>query len=143
LARSLRQIGGATADGQPEGVFMVARSPEEWGPLFQQAMRAGDVEQVLDLYEPEAAFSNRAGQVCVGHAELRQELAPVAAVKTDFTFDLKQIVQTGAIALLHNQYRVTSPQAASGYAIEVLRQQPDGRWLLAIGDPFTVMRVLG
>ena len=122
---------------------MVAKSPEEWGPLFQQAMREGDVEKVLSLYEPDAAFSNPQGQVRVGHAQLREELAPRAAVRTDFKFDLKKIVQTGDIALLHNQYHVTSPQEMSGYAIEVLRRQPDGRWLLAIGDPFTVTRVLG
>lgn len=67
----------------------------------------------------------------------------MAAGKTDFTFDLKQVVQTGNIALLRNQYRVTSPQPASGYAIDVRRQQPDGRWLLASGDPFTLTRVMG
>ncbi len=119
---------------------MSARSPEAWGELFQQFMRDGDVEAVLSLYERDAAFANRSGRVRHGHAELRAEFAPLAAMKTDFTFSAKKIVQSGDIALIHNQWRTTSPRDESGYAIEVLRRQPDGSWLLVIGDPFTVTR---
>jgi hypothetical protein len=56
---------------------MEPRSPEEWWPLFQQAMRAGDLA-ALRLYEPEAAFTNASGQVRIGHAQLRVELGSLA-----------------------------------------------------------------
>lgn len=113
-------------------------TPEEWGPLFQQSMRAGDIDAVLNLYEPEASYTNQAGQVRVGHAGLREELGPLATAKTDFTFKVKKVVQSGDVALIHNAWKTTRPQEREGYALEVLRRQPDGRWLLAIGDPFTI-----
>jgi len=51
-----------------------------------------------------------------------------------------ELVQLAArdLALLHTEVRITGPRVSSGYALEVLRRQPDGRWLLAIGDPFTI-----
>jgi ketosteroid isomerase-like protein len=118
---------------------MAPQSPEEWWPLFQEAMREGDVDAALRLYEPDAAFANPAGQVRVGHAALREEFAPSAA-RSDFQVTVTKIIQTGDLALLHSEWSVTRPRAASGHALEVLRRQPDGRWLLAIGDPFTIGR---
>lgn len=117
---------------------MEPRSPEEWWPLFQQAMRAGDVDAVLRLYEPDAAFANPAGQVVSGHAKLREEFRPLAEEKADFAVAIRKIIRSGDLALMQSETRVTGPLARSGYALEVLRRQPDGRWLLAIGDPFTV-----
>jgi uncharacterized protein (TIGR02246 family) len=117
---------------------MEARTPEEWAPLFQKAMREGDLEAVLSLYEPGAAFANRAGRVRVGHEQLREEFGPLAEVRSNIAFTPTKIIQSGDIALIHNEAAITSPQNGSGHPIEVLRRQPDGRWLLVIGDPFTI-----
>jgi ketosteroid isomerase-like protein len=67
-------------------------------------------------------------------------LAPFAAAKAIFAFDIKQIVQSGDIALMHTKWKISSPQEMSVYAIEVARRQPDGTWVWLIGDPFTVGR---
>jgi uncharacterized protein (TIGR02246 family) len=114
--------------------------PEDWWPRFQDAMRAGDLAAVLRLYEPEAAFANPAGQVRRGHVALREEFAPNVSGRADFVVNVRKIIQSGDLALVHSEWRITRPRAASGYALEVLRRQVDGRWLLAIGDPFTVGR---
>lgn len=111
--------------------------PEAWWPCFQRAMRAGDLEAVLRLYEPEAAFAAATGQTLIGHAELRTVLAPLTAANTDFHYTIVKIIQAEDLALVHAEVR--TPQGP-GYALEVLRRQPDGRWLLAIGDPFTIGR---
>ena len=74
---------------------------------------------------------------------LRQELAPFAARKAVFNFDIKQVIQSGDIALMHTEWKVSSPQQMSVYAIEVARRQPDGTWRWLIGDPFTVGRQTG
>jgi ketosteroid isomerase-like protein len=121
---------------------METRSPEEWWPLFQQAMRAGELAAALRLYEPEAAFTNASGQVRIGHAQLRVELGSLADAQADFQVIVTKIVQTGDLALMHSEWNVTRPQARSGYALEVLRRQADGHWLLVIGDPFTIGRRL-
>jgi|SRR5918992_1887825 ketosteroid isomerase-like protein len=119
---------------------MPAKSPEEICRLFQQYMAKGDIDAVLSVYDPEAVFLNQSGEVKTGEA-LRQELAAFAGTKAIFDFNIKQVIQSGDIALMHTEWKVSSPQQMSVYAIEVARRQPDGTWRWLIGDPFTVGRV--
>ena len=118
---------------------MPAKRPEEICRLFQQYMAEGDIDSVLSVYDPEAVFLNQSGEVKSGEA-LRQELSPLSAMKAIFDFNIKQVVQSGNIALMHTEWKVSSPQQMSVYAIEVARRQPDGTWRWLIGDPFTVGR---
>jgi ketosteroid isomerase-like protein len=118
---------------------MSAKSPEEICRLFKQYMAEGDLDSVLSVYDPEAVFLNQSGEVKKGEG-LRQELAPLVASKPSFDFHIKQVIQSGDIALMHTEWQVSSPQPMSQYAIEVARRQPDGSWRWLIGDPFTVGR---
>jgi uncharacterized protein (TIGR02246 family) len=122
---------------------MPAKSPEQICQLFQQYMAQGDIEALLSIYDPEAVFLNQSGEVKQGREGLREELAPLASAKAIFDFSIKQIIQSGDIALMDTQWTVSSPQAMSAYAIEVARRQPDGAWCWLIGDPFTVGRQTG
>jgi ketosteroid isomerase-like protein len=118
---------------------MPAKSPEEICHLFKQYMAEGDLDSVLSVYDSEAVFLNRPGEIKRGE-ELREELAPFAAVKATFDFTIKQVIQSSDIALMHTEWKVSSPEPMSVYAIEVARRQPDGTWRWLIGDPFTVGR---
>jgi ketosteroid isomerase-like protein len=118
---------------------MPANSPEEICRFFQQYMAAGDIDSVLSVYDPEAVFLNPSGEVKSGEA-LKQELVPLVAMKARFDFNIRQVVRTGDIALMHTDWKVSSPERMSVYAIEVARRQPDGTWRWLIGDPFTVGR---
>lgn len=119
---------------------MPARSPEEICPLFKQAMAEGDVDAVLDLYDPQAVFVMRSGEVTQGRDALRREIAPLAEAKARFDFTVKQVAESDGIALMHTLWKVSHPQPMDSYAIEVARRQPDGTWRWLIGDPFTVGR---
>jgi len=70
-------------------------------------------------------------------------LAPFAARKAVFNFNIKQVIRSGDIALMHTEWKVSSPQQMSVYAIEVAGRQPDGTWRWLIGDPFTIGRQAG
>jgi SnoaL-like protein len=100
-------------------------------------MREGDLDLVGSLYDPEAVFLNQAGEARSGEA-LREELAPVVAAKTLFTYNIKQVIRSADIALMHTHWKVSAPQEMFVYAIEVARRQPDSTWRRLIGDPFTV-----
>jgi len=117
---------------------MPAKNPREVDELFIKYMREGDIESVLSLYDEDVAFVNQSGNVKHGHEALREQLSSFANSKQVFKFDIKNIIVAGDIALVHNQWEMISPQKGSGYAIEVMRWQPDGSWRFAIGDPFTV-----
>lgn len=122
---------------------MPAMSPEDICRLFQLFMAEGDLDSVMSLYDPDAVFVNQSGEVTKGRHDLRQELAPIVGAKARFDFDIKQVVQTGDIALMHTKWAVSAPQPMTVYAIEVARRQPDGTWCWLIGDPYTVGREVG
>ena len=119
---------------------MPATNPEQICHLFRQYLAEGNLDAVLTLYDPEAAFLNQSGEIKHGRQGLRDELAPFASARATFDFDIKQIIQSGDIALMHTLWTVSSPKPMSVYAIEVARRQPDGTWCWLIGDPFTVGR---
>jgi uncharacterized protein (TIGR02246 family) len=122
---------------------MPATNPEEICRLFQQYMAEGDLESALSVYDPDAVFLNQSRDVSKGREGLRQELAPLAAMKVRFDFKVKQVIETGDIALMHTEWTVSGPEPMKVYAIEVARRQQDGSWRWLIGDPFTVSREFG
>jgi ketosteroid isomerase-like protein len=119
---------------------MPAMTPEDICRLFQQSMAQGDLDAVMSVYDPEAVFLNQSREATKSREDLRRELSPLAAAKTAFDFNVKQIIQTGNIALMHTEWKVSGPQPMTVYAIEVARRQPDGSWCWLIGDPYTVGR---
>jgi uncharacterized protein (TIGR02246 family) len=119
---------------------MPAMNPEEICRLFQQYMAEGDLESALSVYDPDAVFLNQSRDVSKGREGLRRELAPLAAMKVRFDFQVKQVIETEDIALMHTEWTVSGPDPMKVYAIEVARRQQDGSWCWLIGDPFTVSR---
>jgi ketosteroid isomerase-like protein len=117
-----------------------AKTPEEICELFKQYMAAGDIESLLGIYDHEVTFLNQSRELKRGRQELREELAVLASAKAKFDFNIKQVIQSGDIALMHTEWTVSSPRMMHSYAIEVARRQPDGTWRWLIGDPFTVGR---
>jgi ketosteroid isomerase-like protein len=105
-------------------------------------MAEGDIDGLLDLYDPEAVILDKSGEVKKGEEGLRQNLAPFAEAKARFDFTIKQIIQTGDIALMHTRWNVSGPQPLTAHAIEVARRQPDGTWRWLIGDPFTIGKTI-
>jgi len=118
---------------------MAAKTPEETCRLFREAMRKGDLDSALAIYDPEAVFLNRNGEIKNGPSEIREVLAPFAAARATFDYRFKRIIRAGDIALLHTLWNVAMPGLPmSVHAIEVARRQPDGTWRWLIGDPFTI-----
>ena len=122
---------------------MPAKTPEEICELFQRFMAEGDLDGVLSVYDAEAVFLKESRETTQGRVELRQALASLAEAKTRFEFDVKQIVETDGIALMHTRWRASGPRPMTQHAIEVARRQTDGTWRWLIGDPFTVQREAG
>jgi ketosteroid isomerase-like protein len=116
---------------------MPAKTPEEICRLFQRYMSEGDIESLFNLYDPDAVFLAESGEVKKGK-DLREQLASLAVAKPRFDFNIRQVIQSGDIALMHTDWNVSSPQQMFTHAMEVARRQPDGSWRWLIGDPFTV-----
>jgi ketosteroid isomerase-like protein len=118
-----------------------ARTPDECDRLFAAFVNAGDLDSLVQLYETNAQYVDRTGTVRSGHEEIRQALAPLAYSATSLDMHIVRMVETGGIAVVYNDWCVRTKVDGkvverSGKAIEIVRQNPDGRWLFAIDDPF-------
>jgi len=61
---------------------MPAYKLEEVHDLFAQALKAGDVDAVISLYEPEAVLCPQPGQVLVGRGKtIEYELKPTLVMR--------------------------------------------------------------
>jgi ketosteroid isomerase-like protein len=59
-------------------------------------------------------------------------------MKLEMTIETEKTIVASDIALLHSRWSVSPPVPMSGRGREVARRQPDGAWLYAVDDPFTL-----
>jgi uncharacterized protein (TIGR02246 family) len=121
---------------------MKPRTPEECDELFARHLNAGDLDGLVNLYEPRAVLVQQDRSVAAGTA-VREGLAGFVAMKPRITMNVIQVVRVGDdLAALYNDWSLTAtgPDGASvsmsGKAIELTRRQSDGSWLFALDDPF-------
>ncbi len=115
---------------------------EQGARIFEDAVNSGDVEAVGGLYEPDAIFLPEPGKAARGRDEIREAFAGFAALKPKFELRRKALLVIGDIAAEWGEWTLEGhdaegrPVNLQGRFMAVLRRQPDGRWLLAIDDPF-------
>jgi len=122
---------------------MPAHRPEECDRLLFEAMDAGDLDVLLDLYEPDAVFVVSPGQVVAGRAAIRQVLEGMIAADATGRLDAVTAVCSadGSVAFTRAKGSTTrpgpdgKPVTTPFQSIEVVRKQRDGTWRIAIDDP--------
>jgi len=109
---------------------------------FAECLSAGDVDGALALYADDATFVVRPGEVVRGGDAIRAALAQFAALEPEMEGEKVKVIEAGDTALVVNRWslRGTTPDAQplemAGTSADVLRRQDDGRWLVAIDDPW-------
>lgn len=107
-----------------------------------EAFHRGDIPAILRTYEPGAVVVGEPGRPLSGEAALGAMFAGFIALEPAFTYSGHDVVQAGDIALHLAPWRMTGTAAdgtmvqARGLSVAVLRRQPDGRWLMAIDQPY-------
>lgn len=108
---------------------------------FSAALNAHDLDRILALYEPNAAFSGEPGQVVHGMGGLTGAMLGFLALKPRMKLDLVYVVETGDIALTRGTWSLQgvgedgAPVELSGKSLEVLRRQADGTWRFVVDCP--------
>jgi ketosteroid isomerase-like protein len=107
-----------------------AERPEDLSRLVVERLKAGDVDGLVALYEPDAVMALPNGQVATGSREIRQVYEQFVAEESAFTSGERQP------ALRNGDLALTSLRLPDGGAtVEVARRQPDGTWLWVIDQP--------
>jgi uncharacterized protein (TIGR02246 family) len=121
---------------------MPAQKPEECDALFEKCVNEGNLEALVDLYEPDATLIPAPGQVAVGTDAIRAALKPMFDAGFKVKMDLTQTLVSGEVAACYNDWTGTAKgpdgneMPFSGKAIEICHRQPDGTWKFAIDDPY-------
>jgi len=117
------------------------RQPEDWPAVFTQYLNDGDLNAVMDLYDDDAYSVDLSGKLIVGRENIKESVAGLIQAKARLQGHVVRAITVGDISQLYTDFNGTTTDAY-GYAvestfkaIEVLRRQPDGSWLLIIGDP--------
>jgi uncharacterized protein (TIGR02246 family) len=120
---------------------MVTR-PEDLYPALSEAYNAGDLEAMLSLYDPKAVFVIKPGRVTESPAELRAAMQHLIALRGSLTVDPHSFTRSDDLVLVLGTFTLSGRRAdgtpfesASRFA-DVLRRQPDGRWLIAVDNPY-------
>ena len=123
---------------------MSQRNPADVINQLVKAINEGNLDAAAACYDAQAVFVVEPGQVTTGTKALRDALAGFIAMKITITAETYKVVQTGDLALYIAKWNAvgTAPDGAPvklcGTSSDVLRRQADGRWLIAIDNPFGV-----
>lgn len=116
--------------------------PESAHDEFLRLYRVGDLDGLVGLYENAAAIVAADGSTSTGKAAVREALGGLLALGGTLDLATRYAARSGDIALLSNTWRLhgtgTDGKALdlTGQTTEIVRQQPDGRWLYVVDHPW-------
>jgi uncharacterized protein (TIGR02246 family) len=100
------------------------------------ASNARDVPALMDMMTDDVIFMTP-GRAPFGKAEFAADVERMKGVAIDARAEVNEIEVFGARAYIRNHIQVEltspgqTPKRMSGYAMSVLRKDPDGRWRIA------------
>lgn len=118
------------------------KTPVETVNRLMEAINRGDINAAMSLYEPQAVIVAQPGQIARGTAAVRAAIEGFVALKPALKGVAHQVVEAGDIALYCSKWTLTgaAPDGKrvemSGVSSDVLRRQPDGRWLISVDNPW-------
>ncbi len=104
---------------------MPACRPEDVHRRFAEAVNAGDLKALAELYPPRGGPGAHQG---------RKALRDLLALKPQISVETRSVVRSGKVALLGSRWRLagTTPEGQAitltGQGAEVVRRQADGSW---------------
>jgi uncharacterized protein (TIGR02246 family) len=119
-----------------------ATTPEETIERFSSLLAEGDLDALVALYEPEAAFVPQPGTVVTGLPAIRESLRPFLAMLPRMSGRVERVLLAGDTALVANRWELTGngpdgePVELAGVSADVLRRRADGTWGIAVDDPW-------
>ena len=117
---------------------MSKETPEQVLKAIVDGINAGNLDGLLSLYEPEAAFATQPGSLAHGLAGVRESLAAFLAMKGTLDLKVTRVLEAGGLALVAGvwSFSGTGPDGApvklTGHNADVLRRQADGSWRFVI-----------
>ena len=117
-------------------------TPEQVLESIVDGINAGNLDALMSLYEPAAAFAAQPGSLAHGLQGVRESLAAFIAMKGTLDLKVTRILQASDLALVIGVWSFTGtgpggePVKLTGHNADVLRRQADGSWRFVIDNPW-------
>ena len=129
------------SESQPP-VQGLRKTPEQVLKLIVDGINTGDIDALMSLYEPEAAFASQPGTLAHGSAGVRGSLDAFIGMKGTLDLKVTRVLEAGGLAFVAGVWSFTgtgsdgTPVRLTGRNGDVLRRQADGSWLFVIDNPW-------
>ena len=121
---------------------MSRETPEQLLKSIVDGINTGNLDGLMSLYEPDAAFAAQPGSLAHGVEGVRQSLAAFLAMKGTLDLKVTRVLEAGGLALVAGAWSFTGtgpdgkPMTLTGHIGVVLRRQGDGSWRFVIDNPW-------
>jgi len=118
------------------------KAPADLLYLQVEEFNRGNVSLLMTLYEKDACFASKPGQVVQGLESIRRSLQGFIDMKVKLEARVRRVIQADNLALLTTEWSIVGTEP-DGKPINltvrgtvVLRSQFDGSWLMVIENPW-------
>jgi ketosteroid isomerase-like protein len=117
-------------------------SPEQVLAAIVEGINSGNLEMLLELYEPTAAFAQQPGRLAHGLAGVCESLDGFIGMQGKLHLKVTRVLEVDDLALVVGEWSFSGtapdgePVTLAAKNADVLRRQADGSWRFVIDNPW-------
>ena len=117
-------------------------TPEQVLKSIVDGINTGNLDVLMPLYEPEAAFATQPGSLSHGLPGVRKALGGFIAMKGKLDLNVTRVLEANDLALVTTVWSFIGtgpdgdPVKLAAHSADVLRRQADGSWRFVIDNPW-------
>lgn len=112
--------------------------PEDVHAMLAAAFNTGDVTTVMSMYDVTGIIVPEPGKPVSGKEQFEEAIKAILSIKGKMEIKTVYCLRTGNIAIGRSEWNITDGDEVkiSAKGIEVMKQQDDGTWKIAIDHAF-------